>query len=136
MRAGGLRFRSQLYNIMAAPSQATMLLIAAISLVIAGAFRDVVKPGAPKLIGLCLAIAAVLLVVYVCSLIFSLVTHRRIFEGSGEPPAAGGEEVSLWSARKGHAVLGLATAALAWMSEILVAAVEPAARDLGLASRS
>src|SRR5271167_3646380 len=132
MLAGGLRFRSQHYNITAARSQATMLLIAAISLVIAGAFRDVVQPGAPKLIGLSVAIAAVLLAVYVCNLVFSLVTHRRLFEGSGEAPAAGEEEVSTWSARKGLAVLGLATAAIAWMSEILVAAIEPAAKDLGL----
>ena len=132
MLAGGLRFRSQHYNITAARSQATMLLIAAISLIIAGAFRDVVQPGAPKLIGLSVAIAAVLLVVYVCNLVFSLVTHRQLFQGSGEVPAAGEEEVLAWSARKGLTVLGLATAAIAWMSEILVAAIEPAAKDLGL----
>ena len=132
MLAGGLRFRSQHYNITAARSQATMLLIAAISLIIAGAFRDVVQPGAPKLIGLSVAIAAVLLVVYVCNLVFSLVTHRQLFQGSGEVPAAGEEEVLAWSARKGLAVLGLATAAIASMSEILVAAIEPAAKDLGL----
>jgi Ca2+:H+ antiporter len=131
MLAGGLRFHSQQYNITAARSQATMLLIAAISLVVAGAFRDVVEPGAPQLIGLSLAIAAVLLVVYVCNLVFSLVTHRRLFEGSGEAAATGGHEVS---AKKGLAVLGLATLAVAWMSEILVAAIEPAAKDLGLGS--
>lgn len=132
MLAGGLRFRSQQYNITAARSQATMLLIAAISLVIAGAFRDVVQSGAPKLIGLSVAIAAVLLVVYVCNLMFSLVTHRQLFQGSGEMPAAGEEEVLAWSTRKGLAVLGMATVAIAWMSEILVAAIEPAAKDLGL----
>lgn len=134
MLAGGLRFRSQNYNITAARSQATMLLIAAISLVIAGAFRDVVQPGAPKIIGFSVAIAAVLLVVYVLDLVFSLVTHRRLFEGSGEVPVAGGHEVPVWSAKKSLAVLGLATAAVAWMSEILVAAIEPAAKDLGLGS--
>ena len=51
MLAGGLRFQTQHYNITAARSQATMLLIAAISFVFAGAFRDVVQPGAPELIG-------------------------------------------------------------------------------------
>ena len=134
MLTGGLRFHSQQYNITAARSQATMLLIAAISLVVAGAFRDVVEPGAPQLIGLSLAIAAVLLAVYVCNLVFSLVTHRRLFEGSGEAPATSGHEASAWSAKKGLAVLGLATLAVAWMSEILVAAIEPAAKDLGLGS--
>jgi Ca2+:H+ antiporter len=109
-------------------------LIAAISLVAAGAFRDVAQPGAPELIGFSLAIAAVLLVVYVCNLVFSLVTHRGLFEGSGEAPAAGDHEAPAWSTGKGLAVLGLATVAVAWMSEILVAAIEPAAKDLGLGS--
>jgi Ca2+:H+ antiporter len=134
MLAGGLRFQSQHYNVTAARSQTTMLLIAAISLIVAGAFRDVVEPGAGQLIGLSLAIAAVLLVVYVCNLVFSLVTHRRLFEGSGELSTAEQAETTAWSTRKGLAVLGLATAAVAWMSEILVSAVEPAARELGLGS--
>jgi len=134
MLAGGLRFRDQHYNITAARSQATMLLIAAISLVFAGAFRDAVQPGAPELIGYSMAVAAVLLVVYALDLVFSLVTHRRLFEGSGEGPTAGGHEEPVWSARKGLVVLGLATAAVAWMSEILVAAIEPAAKDLGMSS--
>src|SRR5215472_5851285 len=108
MLAGGLRFQNQHYNITAARSQTTMLLIAAISLIVAGAFRDVVAPGAGQLIGLGVAIAAVLLVVYVCNLAFSLVTHRRLFEGSGEPSKAEREATTAWSARKGLAVLGLA----------------------------
>lgn len=134
MLAGGLRFKSQHYNLTAARSQATMLLIAAISLVVAGAVRNIVQPGARQLIGLSLAIAVVLLAVYVCDLIFSLVTHRRVFEGSGEPAAAEGEGARGWSAKKALVVLGLATAAVAWISEILVGAIEPAARDLGLGS--
>ena len=134
MLAGGLRFQSQHYNITAARSQVTMLVIAAISFVFAGAFRDVVQPGAPELIGYSVAIALLLLVVYVCDLAFSLITHRRLFEGSGEKAAADGKELPVWSVRKGLAVLGLATVAVAWMSEILVAAIEPAAKDLGLSS--
>jgi Ca2+:H+ antiporter len=134
MLAGGLRFRSQQYNVTAARSQATMLLIAAILLVAAGAFRDVVQADAPELIGFSLAIAAVLLVVYVCNLVFSLVTHRGLFEGSGDAPAPGEHEAPVWSARKGLIVLVLATVAVAWMSEILVAAIEPAAKALGFGS--
>jgi Ca2+:H+ antiporter len=134
MLAGGLRFQSQHYNITAARSQATMLLIAAISFVFAGAFRDVVQPGAPELIKYSVEIAAVLLMVYVLDLVFSLITHRRLFEGSGEVPAAEGYEEPAWSVKKGLAVLGLATAAVAWMSEILVGAIEPAAKALGLGS--
>jgi Ca2+:H+ antiporter len=40
----------------------------------------------------------------------------------------------MWSVPMGLAVLGSATAAVAWMSEILVAAIEPAAKALGLGS--
>src|SRR5260370_12402688 len=46
MLAGGLPFLCQHYNITAARSQVTMLLIATISLGAAGDFRVVVKPGA------------------------------------------------------------------------------------------
>jgi Ca2+:H+ antiporter len=134
MFAGGLRFQSQRYNITAARSQATMLLIAAISFVFAGAFRDVVQPGAKELIGYSMEIAVVLLVVYVLDLVFSLVTHRRLFEGSAEVAGTEGHAGPEWSVGKGLAVLGLATAAVAWMSEILVAAIEPAAKALGLSS--
>jgi Ca2+:H+ antiporter len=132
MLAGGLRHRSQHYNVTAARSQATMLLIAAIALVVAGAFRKLVKPGAPELLWLSLAVAGVLLAVYGCHLIFSLGTHRRLFEGSGEAAAAEGDGEPAWSAGRGLLVLALATAAVAWMSEILVGAIEPAAKDLGL----
>jgi Ca2+:H+ antiporter len=134
MLAGGLRFQNQHYNITAARSQATMLLIAAISYVFAGAFRDLVQPGAKELIGYSVAIATVLLIVYACDLVFSLVTHRRLFEGSGHVPTGEAREEPGWSARKGLVVLGLATAAVVWMSEILVGAIEPAAKALGLGS--
>jgi Ca2+:H+ antiporter len=133
MLAGGLRFQSQRYNITAARSQATMLLIAAISFVFAGAFRDVVQTGARELIGYSVAVAVVLLVVYVLDLVFSLVTHRQLFEGSGEA-AAEGHAAPEWSVGKGLVVLGLATVGVAWMSEILVGAIEPAAKALGLSS--
>ena len=132
MLAGGMRYRSQHYNVTAARSQATMLLIAAIALVVAGAFRNLVRPGAPELIWLSLAVAVVLLAVYVCDLVFSLVTHRRFFEGSSEASAPEGEHRPVWSAGTGLAVLAAATAAVAWMSEILVGAIEPAAKELGL----
>lgn len=131
MLAGGLRYPTQHYNVSAARSQATMLLIAAIALVVAGAFRNLVAPGAPQLIWLSLAVAGVLLAVYVCDLLFSLVTHRRLFAGSVEAPAPR-ETEAMWSVGKGLAVLALATAAVAWMSEILVGAIEPAAKELGL----
>ena len=68
------------------------------------------------------------------ALVFSLVTHRRLFEGLGETAEAEAHQEPLWPVRMGLAVLALATAVVAWMSEIMVAANEPAARALGLSS--
>jgi Ca2+:H+ antiporter len=85
--------------------------------------------------GLSLAIAAVLMVTYACGLLFSLRTHRRLFLGAGcRASESAGEPAGFvpWSAGKAVAVLAAAAVLAAWMSEILVGVVEPAARALGM----
>jgi len=131
MLAGGLRHSEQRFNAPGARSQATMLTLAAIALIIPAAYRGVMGPaGAPELGSLSLWISLVLLAVYALNLVFSLVTHRRLFEG---PHAANDSaHEPLWSTKQAALVLAAATAAIAWMSEILVGAIEPAAGELGL----
>jgi Ca2+:H+ antiporter len=76
----------------------------------------------------------VLLLVYGLFLVFSLLTHQALFSGTAEA-AAGAEHAPMaWPVGKALAVLGVATAFIAWMSEILVGAVEPAAHELGLSN--
>src|SRR5438105_935791 len=83
---------------------------------------------------LSLAIALVLLAAYVAHLVFSLVTHKQLFEGEGA--AQGADRAAArhagWSVKKSALVLAGATAAIAWVSEILVGSVEAAAESLGM----
>jgi Ca2+:H+ antiporter len=70
-----------------------------------------------------------LLVVYGLFLLFSLVTHAKLFSSSHEPDGA---HAAAWSLPRAAGVLAAATVFVAWMSEILVGAIEPAAHGLGL----
>jgi Ca2+:H+ antiporter len=133
--AGGLRHERQQFNQTGARSQSTMLILAAISLIAPAAYhhlggREVLTQESR----LSLAIAAVLLVTYACGLLFSLRTHKRLFLGEGCEASEVEDAASYrpWSVGKSLAVLAAATALVAWVSEILVGAVEPTAQALGM----
>jgi Ca2+:H+ antiporter len=130
MLAGGLRHPEQHYNVAGARSQATLLTLAAIALILPAAYRAAAGGEAPEIGTLSIWIAFVLLAVYAANLVFALVTHASLFAGSHE--ADGGEHEASWSTGRSAAVLAGATAAIAWMSEILVGAIEPASETLGL----
>jgi Ca2+:H+ antiporter len=130
MLAGGIRHREQSFNAPAARSQATMLTLAAIALVLPAAYRASLGAGAPALGSLSVWISVVLLGVYALNLVFSLITHASLFAGSPEPHAEG--HAPAWSLQRAAAVLAGATVMIAWMSEILVGAIEPSADALGL----
>jgi Ca2+:H+ antiporter len=134
--AGGLYHKIQQFNPMAARTQAAMLVLASIALIIPALFRYL-RP--PHLIineaALSLAIAAILIVVYALSLVFSLHTHKELFRGSiGEPSREAVHLSQPWSWRVALIVLGVATFFIAWMSEILVGSVEQAAEAVGMSS--
>ena len=75
---------------------------------------------------LSLEISLVLLLAYVAHLVFSLYTHRQLFEGS---PAETGK--TAWGIKRSILVLLGSTALIAWVSEILVGSVEAGGRDTG-----
>ena len=138
MVAGGARREKQTFDRSAAAASSTLLLLAAIAMVVPAAFHFVadsaVARGALTAArevaierDLSLEIAIVLMVAYVLSLVFTLKTHKHLYTGGAEDAAH--EPVNV-----GRAVLTLlvATAAIAWMSELLVGAVEEASHLLGL----
>jgi Ca2+:H+ antiporter len=130
MLAGGLRRPEQHFNPAGARSQATMLTLAAIAMVLPAAFQVAAGATAEGLGRLSVSISIVLLVVYLLFLAFSLVTHSALFAGSHVPE--GGKAHA--SVGRAALVLAAATAAIAWMSEILVGAIEPTAREFGLSN--
>ena len=135
MLAGGIKHSRQHFQATAARTQATLLTLAAIALIVPASFHHIAGPaGWPKESDLSLEIALVLITVYVASLVFSLVTHRKLFEGLPSSEEAEADEFAhaSWSAGRSLAVLGVATALVAWVSEILVGSVEQAAHTFGM----
>src|SRR5215475_4203271 len=130
MLAGGLRRREQQFNSAGARSQATMLTLAAIALVLPAAFQVAAGTSPEALTRLSVSISVVLLLVYGLFLTFSLVTHAGLFAGSHVPE----EGKAPASVGRAALVLAAATAAIAWMSEIMVGAIEPTAHEFGLSS--
>lgn len=131
MFAGGVRHREQQYNPAGARAQATLLTLAAIALILPAAYSGLLPEGATRGIGfVSVSISIVLLAVYVLFLLFSLRTHRALF--SGAAVAESELHGDVWPVRKAVAVLAAATIAIAWLSEILVGAIEPSAHALGL----
>jgi Ca2+:H+ antiporter len=131
MLAGGLRHRpEQRFNAAGTRSQATMLTLATIALVLPAAFQRALGADAAPVASLSVSISVVLLLVYATNLIFSLGTHRALFTGAGDDEEQA--HASHWSVGRAVAVLGAATVGIAWISEILVGAIEPAAHALGL----
>jgi Ca2+:H+ antiporter len=130
MLAGGIKFNMQAYNPVAARSQATMLTLAAIALMGLAVFRALSKiVDATLYTEMSAAIACVLLVIYALNLWFQLVTHTRLFAGEAN---GGGELAHRWSLRRALLVLAGATVLVAWMSEIMVGAIEPTTHELAL----
>ena len=131
MMAGGLRHREQTYDADAARAQATMLMLAAITLVLPAAYRVALGEAAgPGLVPLSVSISIVLLLVYGLFLAFSL---RRQSALSQESNAQEGK-TEPWSVSRAALVLAASTVAVAVMSEMLVGSIQPAAKALGLGS--
>jgi len=82
------------------------------------------------LIPMSVGLSVVLLLVYGLFLLFALRTHSSLFAGSHEADEEGGSQP--WPVGRAMAVLAAATVFVAWMSEILVGSIEPAADSLGL----
>jgi Ca2+:H+ antiporter len=126
--AGGLRRPIVHFNRTAAGLGTSMLVLSAIALVVPALFHHLSRnePDAPEL-RLDTEIAVVLLVTYGLYLLFSLRTHRGLYTGGVEADS------DQRRASTSAAVFQLAgaTAGVAVVSEILVDALTPAARDLG-----
>lgn len=129
--AGGLRFRQQKFNRTATGVGTTLFALAAAGLLIPTLFRYLPYPAdARRVENLSEEIAAILIAVYALSLVFTLKTHAHLFGGSdGSKPTGEGAGWGLWAAA---GVLFGATVAVAFLSEWLVGAIEPAARALGM----
>ena len=126
MFAGGLRYPHQKFNVTAARLSMSLMFLAVAGLMIPALFHFT-SPSAEREISL--EISAILLVVYVLSLIYTLFTHRKLFE-TAQPAELEVVKTHSWKAALG--MLAVATLVLALMSEVLTDSLEPATRQLGI----
>ena len=128
MLAGGLRHKTQVFSREASGIQVTMLVVAVIALVMPALY--VLSTGVRTGLALqemSLGIAGMLLVAYSLGLLFSLRTHRDIFN-----PVTETVERPRWAPRFAIAVLVVSTGLVAIESELLVGSLEAARKTLGL----
>ena len=142
MLVGGLKRERQYFDRTAASAQSSMLLLAAAALVMPAVWelvqgKGLPSPGAERVNyestveSLSLAVAIVLMLVYAAGLLFSLRTHRDLFNPIPDEAEA---EVhgDTWSVRKSVILLGIAGVAVGLMSEILVGSISEASESIGL----
>jgi Ca2+:H+ antiporter len=140
MLAGGVRRDRQYFQAAAASAQSLMLLLATVALIMPAIFELVAGGGLPDpaaravefprdLQALSVGVALVLLLSYAAGLLFSLKTHRDLFNPSHDEQDHGGEP---WSVRRSVIMLAIAGAAVGWMSEILVHSITDASDAIGL----
>jgi Ca2+:H+ antiporter len=127
---GGLRHHIQEFNPRAAGMQASMMMIAVISMLVPGSYHILMTEETIRYEQhLNVGIAVVLLVSYALSLFFMIRTHPDIFVSEQHDDS---KKEHQWGIGKAVALLVGSSVLAAWMSEILVGAVEGASQDLGV----
>jgi Ca2+:H+ antiporter len=137
---GGLRRDKQKFDPTAAGAQSAMLLLAMVALVMPAVFELIAGGGLPDpgaerrdfgstVEQLSFAVAIVLIASYAAGLLFSLRTHRSLFNPEEEVAA---ELHHHWSARRAILALAVAGVLVGLMSEILVGSIAEAAESIGL----
>jgi Ca2+:H+ antiporter len=140
MLVGGLKRDKQVFNRTAANAQSVMLLLALCALILPAVFQLVHGGGLPgvgeervdfgaELEQLSLAVAIVLMVSYAAGLVFSLKTHRAVFNPyeAEEEEHEGG-----WSMKRSIVSLAVAAVLVGVMSEVLVGSITEASETIGL----
>jgi Ca2+:H+ antiporter len=138
MLVGGIGREKQTFSRTGVSVQASMLVLAAGALVMPAIFelvegRGLPLPGAESVDygstveHLSLAVAIVLFATYLAGLVFSLKTHRALFNPEYEDEESWG-----WSVRKSVIVLAIAGVLVGVMSEVLVGSITDASKSVGL----
>jgi Ca2+:H+ antiporter len=137
---GGLRHERQTFDRTAAGAQSAMLLLAMTALVMPAVFQLVAGGGLPDpaaerrdfgstVEALSFAVAVILIASYGAGLLFSLRTHRSLFNPEEDKPA---EPEHHWTVRRSVIALAIAGVIVGVMSEILVGSIADAAESVGL----
>jgi Ca2+:H+ antiporter len=136
---GGLKNGDQKFNQQAVQAQAAMLLLALAALVLPAVFQLSDGGALPHVSQervnfggdvehLTIGVSIVILISYALGLVFSLRTHRDLFN----PHAAEETADDVWSTRRSVLMLAIAGVLVGVMSEVLVGSIEDASKSVGL----
>jgi Ca2+:H+ antiporter len=126
---GGLRYKNQRFNNETIAVSSTMLIIVVAGLAIPSVY-GIVTPKSPQILLLSSAVAIVMAFIYIAGLVFSLRTHKDLFDASDEIKET--RERPTMSRRLSAVILFLAIVVVTFESEILVGTIEHAAQAIGL----
>lgn len=129
---GGLRHGVQRFDRAQAGLNATMLMLAVIALGIPSLFSHAIEVGTGHIAveSLSLGVAGAMLLVYILSQVYLFRNgNGALWAGTG--PGRAPSTHPAWPLWKTLGGLILSTVLIAWLSEVLVAAVEPVLADLG-----
>jgi Ca2+:H+ antiporter len=138
--AEGRGYREQRFTLGMAHAQSAMLILAVFALTLPMVFELSKGHGLPNIHvestdfassaeNLSLAISIVLIAVYAAGLVFSLRTHRQLFNPYHEED---GSDHEGWTMRRAVGALAISGVVVAILSEILVGSIEGAAKSAGL----
>ena len=131
---GGLRYKNQRFNNETIAVSSTMLIIVIAGLSIPSVYNFLfnvnIMKGENHSQMLSIAVAVVLAVIYIAGLIFSLRTHKDLFDASDEMKATH-EKVTM-SVRLAAFILLLSIVIVSIESEFLVTGIEDAAKTIGI----
>ena len=130
MFIGGLKHKTQNFNINVVETTSSMLLFSLIGLCVPAFFTHTINANLlnTRYEGLSLVVAIVMFILYILSLIFSFFTHKDLYATTTEEE---GHE-SKWSLKKSIIILVIATVIIAIESEFLVGGIEDITSKLGL----
>jgi Ca2+:H+ antiporter len=131
---GGLKHKTQRFNVNLAGLNVSLMVMAMIGLVIPAVYHAThVDPTRALTRKVSMGVAALLIAGYLLSLVYSMWTHRAVF---GEARDVGEVEHDAahapWSIRRSIVVLLASAGFVGWLSEILVGSTEEAIKHIGL----
>jgi Ca2+:H+ antiporter len=140
MLVGGWKRDKQTFSAAAAHAQSAMLMLALVALVSPALFQLIHGGNLPgleqdradfstDLEHLSLGVAIILILSYILGLIFSLRTHKALFNPYSDEEHEGEEP---WTVKKSLTALGIAAVLVGIMSEVLVGSISEASESIGL----
>jgi Ca2+:H+ antiporter len=145
MLLGGFRNGIQRFNRRQAGNNAILLVLAVVALIIPSVFSGSIGPlGSLEVEVLSLGVAMIMIIVYVLGVVYSLriqsgpltarpsveVSQKTDHDAVSQAQVAGWHPA--WSLRKALFILGISTAGVVYLSELLIGSVEPVVTSLGI----